>query len=252
MTFEVAANSYDRFMGRFSRPLAEEFLAAAGISAPQRVLDVGCGPGALTEALVRVLGAASVIAVDPSAPFVVAARDRLPGVEVHQAAAEALPAADDSFDAALAQLVVQFMADPVQGLSEMRRVTRAGGALGACVWDHGGGAGPLSLFWRAVADIDPTSPNEDQRPGVRAGQLVELTRRAGWSAVEQSRLVVRLSFPTFDEWWQPYTLGVGPAGDHVARLDQVGRERLRERCRQLLPAEPFEIVAAAWCVIGRA
>ena len=141
MTFAVAADSYDRFMGRYSVLLAPQLAAFAGVAPGQRVLDVGCGPGALTTELVRLLGPDEVTAVDPSEPFVAAARERHPGVTVEQAAAEALPFADDSFDAALAQLVVHFMTDPVAGLQEMARVTRGGGLVAACVWDHGGGRG---------------------------------------------------------------------------------------------------------------
>ena len=136
MSFDVAGDAYGRFMGRFSEPLAERFLALAGVRDEDRVLDVGCGPGALTARLVARLGAGQVAAVDPSEPFVAAARTRLPGVDVRVATAESLPFDDDAFDAVLAQLVVHFMADPVAGLAEMARVARPGGTVAACVWDH--------------------------------------------------------------------------------------------------------------------
>ena len=138
MSFEVAAEAYDRFMGRYSVQLAPQLADFAGIAAGQRVLDVGCGPGALTGELVQRLGAEAVTAVDPSEPFVAAAKARHPGVEVQRASAESLPFDDGAFDAALAQLVVHFMADPVAGLREMARVTRPGGVVAACVWDHAG------------------------------------------------------------------------------------------------------------------
>src|SRR5687768_3455077 len=131
-------------MGRYSVPLAPKLTDFARVVTGQRVLDVGCGPGALTSELVRRLGAAAVSAVDPSEPFVAAARERHPGVTVRRATAEELPFADQAFDAALAQLVVHFMADPVGGLREMVRVTRKHGVVAACVWDHAGGHGPLS------------------------------------------------------------------------------------------------------------
>src|SRR5919197_100162 len=123
-------------MGRYSQPLAPQLVEFAGVRAGQRVVDVGCGPGALTSELVARLGADSVTAADPSKPFVQAARERHPGVEVALAPAEDLPFGDDAFDAALAQLVVHFMKDPIAGLAEMRRVTRAGGVVAASVWDH--------------------------------------------------------------------------------------------------------------------
>ena len=131
MTFDVVADAYDRFMGRFSEPLADEFVAVAGLRPGQQVLDVGCGPGALTRRLVAALGADAVAAVDPSAPFVAAVQERCPGVDVRRAAAEDLPFDDDTFDLALAQLVVHFMQDPVAGLREMARVTRPGGVVAA-------------------------------------------------------------------------------------------------------------------------
>jgi len=143
VSFAVGADAYDRFMGRYSVPLASQLADFAGVAAGQRVLDVGCGPGALTTELVGRLGPAAVAAVDPSEPFVAAARERHAGVTVRRATAEELPFADHEFDAALAQLVVHFMADPVAGLSEMARVTRERGVAGACAWEHAGGQGPL-------------------------------------------------------------------------------------------------------------
>ena len=252
MTFAVPAAAYGRFMGRWSEPLAERF---AGLLAPepgQRALDVGCGPGALTAVLAATLGAAAVTAVDPSPPFVSALRGRLPGVRVEQARAEALPFPDAAFDLTAAQLVVPFLDDPVRGLAEMRRVTRSGGRTGACVWDHAGGSGPLALFWRAVADLDPRSRGEAAMPGTAQGQLVELAGAAGLREVDPAALTVQVTFADADDWWEPFTLGVGPAGDHVAGLDDAGRRALRARCRELLPPAPFTLTATAWAVVGRA
>ena len=164
--FTVAAEAYDRYMGRYSIPLAPGFCEFSQIAAGQRVLDVGCGPGALTAELVKRLGPAGVSAVEPSEPFVEAARERHPGVDVRQAAAEQLPFPDGDFDASLAQLVVHFMASPIEGLSEMARVTRPGGVVAACVWDHAGGEGPLSRFWEACPGARPGG-----RGRVRTGRL---------------------------------------------------------------------------------
>lgn len=247
----MAAESYARFMGRFSEPLAAPFAAAAGVGAGDRVVDVGCGPGALTAELVRLAGAGAVSAIDPSAPFVAAVRERFPGLDVRSGSAEHLPFTDDAFDAALAQLVVHFMTDPVAGLREMARVTRPGGTVAACVWDHEGGAGPLSTFWQAVTDLDPHAETESRLAGTREGQLAELCDQAGLSDVEDSALRVEVSFASVDDWWEPYTLGVGPAGSHVAALDADAAARLRARCAELLPAPPFVVTAVAWCAVGR-
>jgi len=143
-SFAVDAGAYDRFMGRYSVRLAPSFADFTQVSSGQTVLDVGCGPGALTTELVQRLGAAAVAAVDPSEQFVAAARERQLGVDVRVAAAEELPFADDQFDAALAQLVVHFMTDPVRGLAEMARVTRDSGVVAACVWDRAGGLTPVA------------------------------------------------------------------------------------------------------------
>jgi SAM-dependent methyltransferase len=252
VSFEVSADAYARFMGRYSEPLAAEFVAQLDLRAGRRVLDVGCGPGALTAQLVGRLGLPSVVAVDPSESFASAIRARIPGIEVQRAPAEHLPFADDEFDAAAAQLVVHFMTDPVAGLTEMARVTRPGGVVAACVWDHAGGTGPLAVFWRAVSAVDPDARDESGLAGARAGHLAELFERAGLRDVESSLLTVHVSYRGFDEWWEPLTLGVGPAGNYIARLNAEQRSTLAEQCAQLLPTGPFEISASAWTARGRA
>ena len=246
MSFNVSADAYARFMGRYSEPLARHFAELAEVRAGQRVLDVGCGPGALTAVLVQ--RSATVTAVDPSESFIAAIRARLPEVDVPRGVAEHLPFAADSFDATLAQLVVHFMTDPVAGLSEMARVTRPGGRVAASVWDHAGGSGPHGTFWRAARELDPTAPDESDLPGAREGHLARLCAEAGLTQIEPGALTVTVGFPTFAAWWEPYTFGVGPAGAYVAALDPEQREALRTRCVQLLPAAPFEISATAWCV----
>ena len=251
MTFDVAAEKYDRFMGRFAAPLAPVFADFAGVADGQRALDVGCGPGALTAELVARVGADAVAAVDPSEPFVAAARARHPAVDVRRAAAEELPFDDGSFDVALAQLVVHFMADPIAGLAEMARVTCAGGAVAACVWDYAGERAPLATFWRAARELDPGVDDESGLAGARAGHLTELFEAAGVRDVEETVISAPVAIGSFDEWWEPFTLGVGPAGGYVSGLDQERREALRERCRELLPSAPFTADAGANAARGR-
>jgi SAM-dependent methyltransferase len=250
VSFAVGADAYDRFMGRYSVPLAPQLADFAAVAVGQRVLDVGCGPGALTAELVRRLGPAAVSAVDPSEPFVAAARERYPGVSVQRAAAERLPFADQAFDAALAQLVVHFMSDPVAGLREMARVTRSHGVVAACVWDHAGGRGPLSLFWEAARELDPDVEDESQLAGAREGHLAQLFQAAGLNEVDESVPSVDVEHSSFEEWWEPFTLGVGPAGGYTAGLDAKRQGRLRELCRELLPAAPFVLTARAWAARG--
>src|SRR6266581_2766788 len=218
MSFNVSADAYLRFMGRYSEPLAAQFADLAGVRRGQRVLDVGCGPGALTAELVSRAGADAVSAVEPSASFAAAVGERLPGVDVRLSAAEQLPFPDSAFDAALAQLVVHFMADPVLGLREMSRVTRPGGVVSACVWDHAGGRGPLTAFWRAVRELDPAADDESDLAGVREGHLAELFTQAGLDAVKVTTLTVQVRQAGFDSWWETFTLGVGPAGAYLTSL----------------------------------
>jgi SAM-dependent methyltransferase len=251
VSFDVSADAYLRFMGRYSEPLAAQFADLAGVRQRQRVLDVGCGPGALTAELVRRTGADTVSAVEPSASFAAAARKRLPEVDVRLAAAEQLPFPDTAFDAALAQLVVHFMADPVAGLREMGRVTRPGGVVAACVWDHAGGRGPLSAFWSAVRELDPAADDESDLAGVREGHLAQLFAQAGLDGTRVTTLTVRARYAGFEQWWEPFTLGVGPAGAYLASLDEDRRAALRAQCLRLLPGGPVEVTATAWAAVSR-
>ncbi|SFC95451.1 Methyltransferase domain-containing protein [Nocardioides terrae] len=246
MSFEVAAEAYDRFMGRFSRPLAVDFLAWSGPGDGPPVLDVGAGAGALTSRLVQA-GTDRVHAVDPSAAFVAELRRRLPGVDVHQAAAERLPFGDGTFGAAYAQLVVHFMTDPVAGLAEMGRVVRRGGTVAACVWDFAEGS-PIGPFWDAARAADPDAPTETRRPGTRRGELTRFAAEAGLDEIVEGSIEVVVPMGSFEEWWKPFTLGVGPAGDYVARLSPAVRTALRDSCRARLPEPPFDVTARAWAV----
>jgi SAM-dependent methyltransferase len=251
MNFDAAAESYDAFMGRYSSRLSPLFADFAGVAAGQRVLDVGCGPGALTAELVRRLGPAGVSAADPMAHFVAAARQRNPGVDVVQASAERLPFGDGTFDRTLAQLVVHFMTDPVAGIAETARVTRPTGIVAACVWDHAGDHSPLSPLWRVARTMDPAVDDEGNLPGAREGDLARLFRNAGLAKVEAAALIASVEHSTFDEWWEPYTRGVGPAGRYVAGLTPERREELRRRCREELSDGPFVLTFQAWAARGQ-
>ena len=160
---------------------------------------------------------------------------------MRQASAERLPFPDGTFDAALAQLVVHFMSDPVGGLAEMARVTRRDGVVAACVWDHAGGSGPLSLFWQAARELDPEVDDESQLAGAREGHLAELFEAAGLREIEETVLSADLEHASFEEWWEPFTGGVGPAGAYVASLDA---DRQARAARALSRAAPCRTVRA--------
>lgn len=248
--FDVAATAYDAFMGRWSRRLSGALAAAAGITPGMRVLDVGSGTGALTEELIRRVGAVDVSAVDPSPSFVSAMQDRFPEVDVREGSAERLPFETGRFDAALAQLVVHFMADPVAGIVEMRRVTRPDGVVAACVWDYAGNRGPLGVFWDAAREIRPDVRDESRLAGTRDGHLVGLFEAAGLRHVTQTVLHATIEHSTFEKWWDPFTKGAGPAGVFVAGLDPDEVARLRQACERRLDTRPITVQAAAWAARG--
>ena len=132
----------------------------------------------------------------------------------------------------------------------MARVTRRDGVVAACVWDHGGGQGPLSLFWQAARELDPEVDDESQLAGAREGHLAELFEAAGLQQIEATTLIASLEHSSFEEWWEPFTGGVGPAGSYVASLDAERQAVLRERCRDLITAAPFAVTARAWAARG--
>ncbi len=173
-------------------------------------------------------------------------------VDVRRAPAEDLPYDDATFDAALAQLVVHFMADPVAGLREMARVTNPGDVVAACVCDNAGGCGPLSPLWRAARELDASVRDESGGAGAREGQLAELAGEAGLVGVESARLTVDVPFATFDEWWGPLTQGVGSGGAYVKGLEERDRVELGELLERTLGPAPFTVSASAWAVRAEA
>lgn len=252
--FTVSGEVYDRFMGRYSTKLAAPFADASGIEPGQHVLDVGCGPGALTAELVRRVGAERVAAVDPAPQFVDAVLDRLPGVDARVGRAEELPYRDGQFDAALAQLVLHFVGDADATALEMRRVVQPDGVVGACVWDFHGGMRMLRLFWDAALAVDPDAPDEARtRRFGREGEIVELFERAGLGDVTPGSLEVEVTYADFEDFWTPFLSTTGPAGQYLAELDEEKRARLHDELRTGVgsPEGPFKLSASAWCATGR-
>ena len=255
-SFRASADAYDRLMGGYARSLAPAFVEEVGLADGARVLDVGCGPGALTEVLAARVGAERVAAVEPSEPFAAACGARVPGADVRVAPAQRLPFDPASFDATLSQLVVNFLDDAPAGVAEMRRVTRPGGTVAACVWDYAGEMTMLRTFWDAAIAVDPARAGEldegRRMPYCEPDSLGALWREAGLAGVATRSIVARASYTGFDDFWEPFTTGVGPSGSYCASLPDDVRDALRIECRRRLgsPEGPFELTARAWVARG--
>jgi SAM-dependent methyltransferase len=256
MTFVVPA-AYDRFVGRYSHALADAFARTVGLTPESSVLDVGAGTGMGTRRLVELVGAERVAAAEPSEPFLAALRERLPGVDARSGSAESLPFEPDAFDVTLAQLVFNFVADPDAAVAEMRRVTRPGGVVAACVWDYPDKMTLLHTFWDAAKELDPEGVRAaDERWRMRfgrEGELGELFRASGLGDVEDGELVVEAEYDSFDDLWEPFPTGIGPAGEYAASLDAERQEALRVEYRRRLavPDGPFRLSSRAWYALGK-
>lgn len=256
-SFQKSAETYDRFVGRYGLPLARALTGWVGVGAEWKVLDVGCGPGALTRVLAHAVGARNVAAVEPSEPFARACSERVPGADVRVASAEKLPFEGGFFDATLSQLVVNFLPDASAGLREMRRVTRSNGQIAASVWDYAGEMTMLRVFWDAAVELDPDRAeplDEGRRMALcRPDELAELWAGAGLLDVATDAIVVHAGYEGFEDLWAPFTSGVGPAGAYCASLSKPEREALKDSYRRRLgsPEGAFELSARAWIARGR-
>lgn len=246
----VSAADYDNFMGRFSAPLGELFADFAGIPLEGRLLDVGCGPGALTRILVSRRGSASVVACDPAAGFVDAAQERFPDVEVVQARAEDLPFDDHAFAAVYAELVVHFLEDPAAGISEMVRTAASGGVVAACVWDFENARAPHSSFAVAVSEVTG-HPTHRLRAGTRAGDLSRLLLEVGCGEVIETTLTVAVTYDSFEQCWHTHTRGIGSSAALVRNTDESALAEIRALSLSGAGGEgPYTVEATAWAARG--
>jgi SAM-dependent methyltransferase len=255
-TFRSATDMYGRFVGRYAPGLATALIEAVGVEPATRVLDVGCGPGGLALELAKIVGEHNVAAVDPSPAFVSVARARLPSSDVRVAAAEELPFEADSFDAAFAQLVVNFMTDAERGVGEMKRVVRPGGNVAACTWDYRGQMTMLRTFWDAAHEVLPEEAaraDEGSTMGYSTREdLTGLWRSAGLEDVRGGELWVTVRYEDFDDLWTPLPSGIGPAGAFCASLEPERQKELRAAWARRLgnPEGAFELRARAWYAAG--
>ncbi len=254
-----AGEAYARYMGRWSRLVAPRFLDWLDVGAGASWVDVGSGTGALTGAIVERCAPRSVVGIEPSAGFLAVARARVsdPAVRFEQGDARALPLADGSADLVVSGLVLNFVPDPKAALAEAVRVVRPGGTVAFYVWDYpGGGMGIMRAFWTAAIALDPGAADlgEDRRfPDCRPEKLAAMAEAAGLEAVRTDAIEALTVFPDFDDYWQPFTLGAGPAPGYCAKLPAEAREALRARLDADLPRNEggaIVLTARAWAVRG--
>ena len=215
------------------------------------MLEVGCGPGALTTVLAARFGADAVAAVEPSEPFAAACRARVPGADVRAAGAEALPFPEDTFGAVLSQLVLSFVGDAPRAMAEMLRVVRPGGIVAACTFAEDGFA-LVGTFWRAALRLDPAAPDDAHLPFRTEESLLALFQGAGLRDVTLGTIDLEARYQDFDDYWDPLAVGIGPTGAYLLRQTPARRDELREGCRDLLgrPSGPFTLPARAIAVRG--
>lgn len=253
--FSSAADAYDHHVGRYGAQLAAGLIEVADIRPGHHVVDVGCGPGTLTRALIERAGEGHVAAIDPSPEFVDACRRRAPSADIRLGVAEQLPFSSNTFDAALAQLVVQLMDDRDAGVVEMIRVCRPGGVVVACVWDSTS-MPLLRAFWDAALAIAPERAgaiDDGRRVGyVSPDELGYLWRSCGLVDVETGQLRVEADYASFDDLFEPFAAGIGHSGACYASLDRTGQRALSEQTRHRLgdPEGAFTLTARAWWARG--
>lgn len=250
-------DAYERFMGRWSRRLAPSLVEFAGVGGADRVLDVGAATGSLSLAILQSAAASRVVGIDPSPGYVAYARQHVSRARAsfEQGDAQRMPFADASFDRAVSLLVVNFIPDPPSAVREMIRVTRPGGVVAAAVWDYGEGMEMLRVFWDEAVALDPASESRDERhmPLCRFGELTTLWQEQDLRDIRETPLVIPLEFASFDDFWQPFLAGQGPAGAYVARLSADRRSALEGRLRERLVStgdRPVTLNARAWAVRG--
>lgn len=234
-------DAYDAYMGRWSRRVASEFVPWIAVEPGSCWLEVGCGTGALTSTVCLLAEPRSIMACDPSTPFVDHARKNMadPRVAHAAASAEALPTRTGGFDVAVSGLVLNFIADPIAALRAMRERVRPGGIVAGYVWDYAGGVELLQHFWEEAGALDPEAIALDESRRFAGWQLsffASLFEAAGLTRVRSAVLTIPMTFANFDDYWRPFLGGTGPAPSYVASLTQTQRDALAERLRTRLPA----------------
>lgn len=253
-----AGDAYEQYMGRWSKLVAAEFLR--WIAPPQRATwaDIGCGMGALTTCIAAAYDPVTVVGIDRSDAFTAAARRtiRYPQVTFQTGDATALPLDSDAFDGTVSGLVLNFVPHPIDMVNEMARVTKPGGMVAIYLWDYADGMQLIRTFWDAVIAVNPQDAKLDEAvrfPICQPEPLTSLFRRAGLGQVQTQTIEVPTVFRTFEDYWNPFLGGQGPAPTYLSSLDDADQQRIREAVQERLPigaAGSIELRARAWAVRG--
>jgi len=255
----AGADAYEAYIGRWSRPVAAKFIDWLAVAPSRRWVDVGCGTGALSQAILERSDARSVIGIDPSSDFVARARTRVddPRARFEVGTADRLPLEPASADVVVSGLVLNFVPDLAAGLAEIRRVAVPGATVAAYVWDYAGRMDLLRHFFDAAIALDPAATTHDEAvrfPICAPGPLRRAFEDGGLTEVEVRGIDVPTVFRDFDDYWTPFLGGVGPAPGFAVSLAEPARAALRERLRATLPTETdgtIHLIARAWAVRGR-
>jgi SAM-dependent methyltransferase len=248
-------NPYERYVGRWSRQVAPTFLSWLNVPTGKHWLDVGCGTGALCAAIAEHCAPASITGVEPSEGFLKIAREMLGGrVRFYPGNAAEIPLADTAVDVVVSGLVLNFVPDLVAAFREIVRVATKGATFGAYVWDYAGKMELMRYFWDAAAALDPDATQLDEGvrfPLCRPDALLAQVGNAGLHAPEVAAIEVPTFFPTFQDYWEPFLGGQGPAPSYAMSLDESARRKLRDRIQETLPVQAdgsISLVARAWAV----
>lgn len=251
-------STYESYMGRWSRPVARQFLSWLSLPSGWRWLDVGCGTGALSAEILLLALPAEVLGIDPSPDFIAHARQSISDARVRFQTGDglALPVESDQFDATVSGLALNFMPRPAAAVAEMIRATRTQGVVAAYVWDYAGDMQFLRYFWNAVVALEPAAAAFDEGarfPLCRPERLSDLFQQAGLEDVTVRAIDVPTVFASFSDYWVPFLSGTGPAPGYVTSLDAGRRSALESRLRDTLPAGQdgsITLVARAWAIRG--
>ncbi len=255
----ASGDRYEPYVGRWSRPVARDFVDWLGVAKGKRWLDVGCGTGALAQTLLERAAPEQVLGIDPSEGFLANARRYItdPRARFETADAQALPVADAAFDAAVSGLVLNFVPDQAKAAREMRRAVKPGGTVAAYVWDYAGEMQMMRRFWDAAVALDPAAREKDEGvrfPLCRPEPFAALLRDAGLRNVEVRAIDVPTVYRDFDDFWTPFLSGQAPAPGYCMSLSEERRSALREHLRATLPFRPdgsIALIARAWAARGR-